>query len=683
LDELVTAAGDAAESDELISIGVALGRLPPATATDRASVEERHRDKEVLRASLARLLEESAEAAEAVDAELASLNADPDRLDALLVRQNYRLAFWRTAGQETDYRRFFDVQELIALRMEDPAVFAESHELLLGLVEAGKVDGLRIDHPDGLRDPAGYLERLPADGYVVVEKILEGSEPLPSGWPVAGTTGYEFLNRVLGLFVDPAGEEPLTELYGRFTGEETDFEAVARESRMQVMRETLAADLDRLTALAVAVCDRHRRYRDYTRRELHNALRSLAACFPVYRTYVVPGLEPSAEDVAAMEAAGARSGVDPDLLAFLQEVLLGRVPGGVEADLALRFQQFTAPVMAKGVEDTAFYRYFRLAALNEVGGDPGRFGWSVPAFHSANGVAAARWPATMLSTSTHDTKRSEDVRARLAVLSEMPAAWATAVERWSALNACHGPPDPNTEYLLYQTLVGAWPLPVDRAVAYLEKAVKEAKRQTSWVTPDEAYEATVRKFVEAVLGDESFVVEVEGFVATVAGGGRVNALAQTLLKLTCPGVPDLYQGTELEDLSLVDPDNRRPVDFEARARLLNAGPAEAPKLWLLRRALSVRRERYDAAFAPGRGYQPMWAEGVHAERVVAYLRGDHVVVVVPRLVAGLSDWGDTTLLLPPGRWTDELAGGRWWEGNGAVPIAELFAGFPVALLGRS
>jgi len=686
LDELLGAAGEAAGSDELVSIGVALGRLPPATATDRESVDERHRDKEVLRGRLARLLEESPEAAACVADEVAALNGDHDRLDGLVARQNYRLAFWRIAGQELDYRRFFDVPELIALRVEDDRVFAESHDLLLKLVAEGKVDGLRIDHPDGLRDPVGYLRRLPDGVYVVVEKILEAGERLPGSWPVAGTTGYDFLNRVGGLFVDPAGEKPLTEFYAEFTGEEAGFGAVAYEARLQVMREALAADLDRVTALAVAVCERHRCHRDYTRRELREALRELAARFPVYRTYVVPGQAPRPEDVAVLSAAAAETGLDADLLGFLSGVLLGQVngPGEVEADLALRFQQFTAPVVAKGVEDTAFYRYLRFVALNEVGGDPSRFGVGVDEFHAANTEAAARWPGTMLSTSTHDTKRSEDVRARLAVLSEIPGEWAAAVSRWSGRNgARHGPPpDRTTEYLLYQTLVGAWPLSAERATAYLTKAIKEAKRQTSWVAPDQQYEAEMCRFAEAVVGDSEFVADLEAFLAPVVEAGRVNSLAQTLLKLTSPGVPDLYQGTELEDLSLVDPDNRRPVDFDERRRLLAAGRRDgAPKLWLVARALAARKRRYPSAFAPGAAYRPVAAAGERAGHVVAYVRGDDdVVVAVPRLVHGLGGWGDTALALPPGRWGDELGGGRWWEGQ--VAMADLFAEFPVALLGR-
>ena len=718
LDELLasaaTAAADAgaAGSDELASIAVALGRLPPATATDRASVEERHRDKEVLGNRLERLLADEPALAAAVDGEIAALNRDWDGLDNLLQRQNYRLAFWRVAGRELDYRRFFDIPELIALNMGDPEVFAETHELVLRLVKDGDVSGLRIDHPDGLLDPAAYFQRLrDAVGpgvYVVGEKILEAEERLPEGWAVAGTTGYDFLNRVAGLFVDPAGEEALTELYARFTGEEPDFAEVAYQAKHLVMGETLAADVNRVTNLLLDVCDRHRRYRDYTRHELHEAIREIAACFSVYRTYAVPGRRPSEADVAVVDravaaAAQRRPDLSSDLLTFLRDVILLRLPGEPEAEAAVRFQQLTAPVTAKGVEDTAFYRHLRLLALNEVGGDPARFGTSLDDFHRHNLFMAETWPATMLTTSTHDTKRSEDVRVRIALLSEIPQQWALAVRRWAAHNDRHRRgdagehPDRSAEYLLYQTVVGAWPLEVDRAVAYVRKAIKEAKARTSWITPDPGYEEAVLGFVADVMGDEEFLTDVELFVRPLVAAGRVASLSQTVLKLTSPGVPDTYQGSELWDLSLVDPDNRRPVDFERRQALLDRcadmSPAEAlaaddegaPKLWLTQRALHLRRRR-PAPFAPGSGYRPLSAEGEKAEHVVAHGRGEDVVVVAPRLVLGLGgEWGDTALALPPGTWVEELdrSGRSWTGGQGRVLVSDLLSEFPVAVLGRA
>ncbi|HEV3400534.1 MAG TPA: malto-oligosyltrehalose synthase [Acidimicrobiales bacterium] len=704
LDELLGRAAESCGSDELATIATALGRLPPASATDRASVRERHRDKEVLRQLLARLLREAPEVAAAVDEVVGAANADADVLDALLARQVYRLAYWRVATQELDYRRFFDIPTLVALRMEVPHVFEETHELVLRLVHEGAVTGLRVDHPDGLRDPEGYLQRLyEASGgtWVVVEKILEPGEELPPTWLVAGTTGYDFLNLVGGLFVDPAGEEPLTELHARFTGSAAAYHDVVRQKKHLVMEQSLAADVTRLTDLAAAVCERHRRYRDYTRSELRQTVTELVASFPVYRTYLVPGRPVTDADVATVafaveDARDRRPDLDPDLFTFLGEVLLLRMPGDVEAELALRFQQLTGPVMAKGAEDTAFYCYRRLVSLNEVGGDPGRFGRTVEELHRANRRAAEAWPSTLLTLSTHDTKRSGDVRARISLLSEITDQWALAVRRWSTINEEHkreGMPDRGAEYLLYQTLVGASPLPVDRAVAYLEKAAKEAKEHTSWIDPDPAYDDALRRFVEAVLADERFLADLASFVAPLVEPGRVSSLAQTLVTLTSPGCPDVYQGTELWDLSLVDPDNRRPVDYEERRSLLakvsEASAADvlalvdegAPKLWLVHRALEVRRS-HPAAFGPGSSYEPLVADGEKEAHVVAFVRGAEtaqVAVVVPRLVLGLGgDWAGTTVTLPDGRWTDVLGGSE--VGGGPAEVEILLSEFPMALL---
>ncbi|MBA3268569.1 MAG: malto-oligosyltrehalose synthase [Acidimicrobiia bacterium] len=708
LDTLLGRAASRCGSDELATLATALGRLPPASATDHTSLRERHRDKVVLGTLLGRLLRDDPVVAAAVDEIVKATNADPDALDALLSRQSYRLAYWRVASEELDYRRFFDISTLVGLRMELPHVFDETHELLLRLVADGTVTGLRIDHPDGLRDPEGYLRRLfeAAGGvWVVVEKILEPGEELPPTWPVAGTTGYDFLNLVGGLFVDPAGEEPLTELHTRFTGAPETYADVVREKKHLVMREALAADLGRVIELAVAVCDGHRHYCDYTRSEVAGAVAELVACFPVYRTYVRPGQPVTDVDVAhvmmaAEDARERRADLDPDLFAFLGDVLLLRVSGHTEEELAGRFQQLTGPVMAKGVEDTAFYCWRRLVSLNEVGGDPGRFGTGVDEFHLANRRAADAWPTGLSALSTHDTKRSADVRARIGLLSEIPDQWALAVRRWSAMNEVHktaGLPDRGAEYLLYQVLVGAWPLPADRAVAYMEKASREAKEHTSWTRPDAAYDEALASFVRAVVDDPGFSADLAAFVSPLVGPGRVTSLAQVLLTVTSPGVPDVYQGSELWDLSLVDPDNRRPVDYEARRRLLekvaSAGPAEvwpstpddegAAKLWLIRRTLDVRRAR-GSAFAAGSSYDRLTVTGENAVHAVAYCRGDQVrggqvAVVVPRLVVGLGGaWGDTAVSLPGGRWTDVL-GGAVVDG-GEVALTTLLDRFPVALL---
>ncbi|MGH9037704.1 MAG: malto-oligosyltrehalose synthase, partial [Acidimicrobiia bacterium] len=504
-----------------------------------------------------------------------------------------------------------------------------------------------------------------------------------------------------GVLIDAAGEEPLSTTYAQFTRHLTEWPEVVWEKKHLLMAEVLSAEVNWLTGLAVEVCDRNRRYRDYTRHEIHESLREVIAAFPVYRTYVVPGVEPSPDDVAHVEEAvktanERRPDLDADLFDFLGQVMLGRRSdpgrGTTEDELVGRFQQVTGPVMAKSVEDTAFYTFTRLAALNEVGGDPGRFGLSVQEFHHDNEMIQRTWPATMLTTSTHDTKRSEDVRARLALVSEIPEHFTEAVASWSAHNRPHRTgdlPDRNMEWLLYQTLVGAWPLPMDRAVAYIEKAAKEAKEHTSWVDPDPAYDEALRSFVEGALADREFLTQLEEFAAPLVGPGRVNSLAMTLLKLTSPGVPDIYQGNELWDLSLVDPDNRRPVDWALRARLLEEAegisPGEAwgaradsglPKMLLTQRALHLRRRRPEAF----RGeYSPLTASGGKAGHVVAYARGGEVVAVVPRLVLGLGgDWGDTALTLPPGEWRDVLDGERRLEGD--VRLAELLGPFPVALL---
>jgi (1->4)-alpha-D-glucan 1-alpha-D-glucosylmutase len=705
LSDFLGAVAVKVKSDPLGSFATALGRLPSSRSSDRESVEERHRDKEVLRANLAELFVEQPDVAAAVDAAVAASNTDSDAIDALLERQNYRLAYWKVAGQELDYRRFFDITTLIALRSENLFVFADTHETMIGLVRAGKVTGLRVDHVDGLRQPAEYLRLLchaaSPDTYLVVEKILEADEILPPSWDVEGTTGYDFVAIVNGLFVDPAGEGPLTEVYASMVDRPTDYERLVHRNKHMVMREVLAADVNRLTNLLVCVCEKHRRYRDYTRIDLSRAVREVLACLDVYRAYARPaGVEPSAEDIARVEAAVARATarrpeVDPDLFTFLGGILLMRHPGPEEDDFTLRFQQLSGAVMAKGVEDTTFYQYNRLVSLNEVGGNPGRFGTPVEQFHAHNARVERDWPSTLLATSTHDTKRSEDVRTRISLLSEVPQEWGAAVARWAAMNAGHksgGMPDRNAEYLLYQVLVGAHPLGADRAVAFMEKASREAKLHTSWVEPDQAYDEALAGFVKGVLDDARFTADLAAFAAPLVAAGRTSSLAQTLLKLTSPGVPDLYQGTDLWDLSLVDPDNRRPVDYSVRRELLErvrtASPADvlgwadegAPKLWLISRALDVRR-RLEQTFAGG-GYTPLPAGGRQAANVVAYGRGSEVVVIVPRLVLGLRDgWGDTTVELPEGRWLDELGGST--AGGGAVHLESLLAGFPVALLVRT
>lgn len=739
------------ERMELESIATALARLPARRRTDPASVDERRREKLVTQRRLAGLYELSPAIAVAVDQAVAAFNGTPgnahsfDQLDALLDQQAYRLAFWRVAAEEINYRRFFDVNELAGICVEKPRVFHDTHRLILRLVREGKVTGLRIDHPDGLFHPHDYLRELQreaakadADGgfYVVVEKILTGDERLPDEWPVAGTVGYEYLNRLNGLFVASGNEGAIDEAYRRFTGLRTRFRDLVYEKKLLILRFALVSELTVLTTMLARLSERNRRYRDFTWGALRDALREIVACFPVYRTYADAFAgEVSARDAAYVELAvrlarRRNPAMSASLFDFVRDVLLLRWPEGLDdeareehARFVMKFQQLTGPVMAKGVEDTAFYVFNRLVSLNEVGGEPDRFGVSVDDLHAFNAERAERWPGALSTTSTHDTKRSEDVRARISVLSEMPEAWRDAFTRWADMNAAHRhdadgerTPDANDEYLLYQTLIGAWPLDGDvgeafvaRMRQYMEKATREAKVHTSWINPDEAYDDGLRAFIAAILGDRAFVEDVAAFQRPIARMGMVNALAQTLLKIASPGVPDIYQGQEIWDFSLVDPDNRRAVDYDLRQTMLSTlrermqGDRRAlcrdllarwedgaSKLYVTHVALSARRDHAEAVV---RGeYLPVAATGARAEHVVAFARrggGSTLLAVAPRLVAtltrergfaipGAEDWGDTALSgdIAAGRWRNLLTG----EEHDGVRLAEVLAEFPVGLL---
>ncbi|HEY7850573.1 MAG TPA: malto-oligosyltrehalose synthase, partial [Ktedonobacterales bacterium] len=558
---LLTQAAERCASDDLAFLADAFGSLPHASRADTTSVMRRHRDKEVLRRQLGDLGQRDQRVADAIDATLTEINSAPQALDELLERQNYRLTYWRAAERELDYRRFFDINTLAGLRAEDERVFDDTHALILRWLEQGAVSGVRVDHIDGLRDPEAYLRRLrehAPDVWIIVEKILEREERLPATWPVAGTTGYDFLNVVGGLFIDPAGETPLTDLYTDFTGQPADYAEIVRAKKLLTLRETLGSDVNRLTALWLAICQQRWRTRDYTRHELGDALRETIASLPIYRTYVraEPGIVRE-EDVrvireAAEAARARRPDLAPELFSFLGDVLQLRARGDLESELVMRFQQLSGPAMAKGAEDTACYCYNRLVALNEVGGDPGVFGRSVDAFHAFCAATQERWPQTMLTTSTHDTKRSEDVRARLSLLSELPERWGEAVRRWSARNErlrTGDAPDRNAEYLLYQTLVGAWPIEQARVSEYMLKAAREARQQTSWTAPNAEYEQALQAFIAGALADEEFTDDLRALVDGLTTPGWITSLAQTLLKLTAPGVPDIYQGCDLWDMS--------------------------------------------------------------------------------------------------------------------------------------
>jgi (1->4)-alpha-D-glucan 1-alpha-D-glucosylmutase len=616
-------------------------------------------------------------------------------LPGLLAAQHYRLAYWRDATTQLNWRRFFDITSLIAVRVEDPAVFAATHQVLLRLLAEGLIDGLRIDHPDGLADPRGYLRRLAAEtggAWVVTEKILSGGEELPHDWPCAGTTGYDALGMVGGLFTDQAGAPALTKAYQDVTGGPAGFADVAGPAKREAAHRTFAAEVSRLVRLAGKAG-----LTGASGDDLRTVLAELLAGFGVYRAYVVPGTTPSPVSVAAVEeaAATARRHLPQRLYPLLdavRDLVLGRWAGRGSAGFVTVFQQTCGPVMAKGVEDTAFYRWSRFVARNEVGGEPDKLGVSPAEFHRFAGRLAEAWPATMTTLSTHDTKRQEDVRARLAALAEFPLGWAKEVTQWHdrAAGLTGGrAPEPDTEYLLWQTLAGAWPVSHQRLAGYLRKAVREAKTATSWTDPDEGYEATVLAFAEAVLADPVLTTSIESFVASLAPAARVNSLGSKLVQLTMPGAADVYQGCELAGFSLVDPDNRRPVDYPLRARLLTghhpagraaADPLDREKLLVTATALRLRRDHPDW-FADS--YLPLAAEGPAAEHAVAFARGGHAVTVVTRLpvaLAAAGGWAGTVLPLPESSsgWRDVLSGVT--HALPRPPVADLLRRLPVALL---
>ena len=594
-------------------------------------------------------------------------------------RQHYRLTDWRRANGELNYRRFFDITTLAAVRVEDPEVFAATHATVLGWVAEGQVTGLRVDHPDGLADPGAYLRRLAAaapSAWLVVEKILGPDETLPASWPVDGTVGYDALRLVCGLFVDGAGEAAVTAFataeYGPQNLREMEYSA-----KRWVAQHLLRAEARRITRVAARVIRDERM--DPERAEA--GVIELLASFSVYRSYLADG-----ETDALREAAATAARRQPDLAGVIAAIVR-QMTGDPDGELAERIQQTAAMVMAKGVEDTTFYRYNRFVALNEVGGDPGRFGVSPEEFHRRAGQAAGEYPHSMTALSTHDTKRSEDVRARLAVLAELPGEFAAAVRRWSDRARL---PEPTLNLLAWQSLVGAWPITTERLAGYLEKASREAKIATSWTEPNAAFDAAVAAWPGAVLADAGLAADVGEFVARVRDAGWSNSLGQKLVQLTMPGVPDLYQGSELWDLSLVDPDNRRPVDFGRRRELLaridggwlpGVDESGAAKLLVVTRALRLRRDQ-PALFG---GYRALAAEGPAAEHAVAFARGgDRLVAVATRLPVGLQrhgGWRGTVLPLPGGAGWMDVVGGQPVKDE-APRLADLLSRYPVALLVR-
>jgi len=726
---------------EIQSIVTATGHLPHRSETTPEKVAERAREKEVIKKRLERLCQEHPRMAEAIGAAVQFYNGqagDPhsfDPLDALIGQQAYRLSFWRVAAEEINYRRFFDINNLAAIRMELPEVFEATHRFVFELIKSGAVTGLRIDHVDGLWNPREYLEALQrkysevtgaaGDGrdlYLLVEKILMSGEKLRPDWPVHGTTGYTFANQVNELLVDRTAEKALTETYQRFIDAKPRYADLVYQKKQLIMQLSLASEVHVLAHMLNRLSEKNRWYRDFTLSALTMAVREVIACFPVYRTYAEPGRELSDNDRQVIERAvrGARRrnpGMEASIFQFLRDTLLLRFPENIdEADreehlrFVMKFQQCTSPITAKGVEDTAFYIYNRLVALNEVGGEPDHFGAAPEVFHRQNAARQAGFPHAMLATSTHDTKRGEDARARLAAISEIPDAWRRAVQRFRTANRKHKrdvegeqAPDANEEYLIYQTLAGAWPLDgaitgefLTRIQQYMTKAIKEAKVNSSWIQPNENWDAAVGEFIAAILGTgkRNTFPELFGSLADqIAQLGAINSLSQTLIKLTVPGVPDIYQGNEIWNLSLVDPDNRRPVDYEKRRQAL-AESAEASaddllnhwrdgriKLFLTHKLLRYRREHFDL-FAKG-DYLPVQVSGAFAESVFAYVRrheGLTLLVIAPRLSGRVGFppigelWQDTALDFQPSHPLRDLFTGRDFsprlaEGLAALPFA--------------
>ena len=747
---VLTPALDAARTDlgpddaavELHSILTAVKHLPPREETDASRVAEGRVEIGVIKRRLADLAVRSPEIAIHIAAELNRLAGNPAALETLLDAQAYRPCFWRVASDEINYRRFFDINDLAALSVEREDVFRATHQKVFEWMAAGYVDGLRIDHPDGLFDPKQYLDRLRAEAgdplYVVVEKILAHRERLPDDWACAGTTGYEFAAVVNGLFVDPAHEADLTRAYETFTGRDEPFPEVVYRNKFLILQTSLSSELHMLAQQLDRHAQTGRWSRDFTLNGLRHALREVIACFPVYRTYIDGGVRDADRPVIlrAVRRARARNAVlGRHVFDFIRDTLLLKdPPTGPATDeyraaqrrFAGKFQQVTSPVMAKGFEDTAMYVFNRLASLNEVGGEPDRFGRPPADVHAAFRERAERSPGGLSPLSTHDTKRGEDVRARINVLSELPDEWAARVARWAALNQTHKveveegvvAPDANEEYLLYQTLVGAWPATGDppaefvgRIQAYMNKALHEAKVHSSWINPDADYDTAVATFVARILDpgpSGEFLADFVPFQRRVSHIGAWNSLAQTLVRCTAPGVPDTYQGTEIYDFSLVDPDNRRPVDYAARERMLSVLDNKSAtiremidakedgriKLLIVSRALRLRRD-WPEVFSGA--YEPLETVGLQADHIFSYARtaGDRVVLIaVPRLVVGLlkgqngvptwpTEWGDTAIRLPDqwrGReWENVFTGEKLTAGT-ALAAGDVFASFPVALL---
>lgn len=776
LNELTARVGEQEEHvQELLSILTALRNLPRRNERDPGRIAERYREAHIIRRRLSALVEHSETIRAHLSASVETYNgikgdsASFDRLDALLNEQSYRLASWRVASEEINYRRFFDINELAAIRTEETRVFYESHQVVFRLLKSGVATGLRIDHVDGLYDPEHYLVQLqewaarelqptpsgePASLFVVVEKILGRDEALPATWPVSGTTGYDFLNLVNGLFVQSSKERSMDAVYQRFVGQRVVYDDLVYVTKKLIMRASMSSELNVLGHQLNLLSEKDRQYRDFTLNSLTHAITELIACFPVYRSYITADQKEVLERdrtyiiMAVSRAKRRNPTLNSQVFDFVRDLLLKRLDDRVkltrsdQVRFVTKFQQTTSPVTAKGIEDTAFYLYNRLVSLNEVGGEPAHYGLAVETFHKALRERRAHWPHALLATSTHDTKRGEDVRARINVLSEIPERWRVALAEWAKHNRRFRikvdealVPDRNEEYLLYQTLLGAWPSTLmdhreyesftERVEQYMVKAIREAKVHTGWINPREEYEDAVKKFVRAILDrsvSNPFLEAFLPFHSLVARCGMQNSLAQLLVKITAPGIPDCYQGTELWEFSLVDPDNRRPVDFARRAamlqdcqdsaeeqgidrlalvrRLMESWEDGRIKLYLLHRGLRHRRE-HATLYLDG-DYVPLECHGPRQSNICAFARlhqEQAIVTVIPRLSAELVPaasaavgdvWQETRLTVPSWKagshYINLLTGQRLdtitEEGRQVLSLSQVLRDCPVGLLER-
>ncbi|KKO18774.1 MAG: malto-oligosyltrehalose synthase [Candidatus Brocadia sp.] len=784
--------------NELLSIITALNHLPPYTEKDQEKIAERYREKEIIKKRLWNLYREIQEIQAFINETVKMFNGVKEKsesfdpLDHLLNQQIYRLSKWSVATEEINYRRFFDINDLAAIRMENPFVFKETHTLIFKLIRNGAVTGLRIDHPDGLYNPSEYFRRLQRncflhkrlnltgtlaetpDGetallrqyqellskdsqmkafYIVGEKIFIKGEKMPEDWPIFGTTGYVFLNSLNGIFVETTNAKIFDDIYGRFIRSKVVFQKVVYEKKKLIMEVIMSSEVNTLGHYLNRLSEKNRLTRDFTLNSLTNAIKEVIAFFPVYRTYIKPSEVTERDrryiEIAVSKAKRNNPAMSESVFDFLKDVLLLKYPENFKdadqkewLDFVMKFQQVTGPVTAKGLEDTTFYIYNRLVSLNEVGGSPERFGVLMETFHGQNIERCKFWPHTLIATTTHDSKRSEDVRARINVLSEIPDEWRSCLTRWRRLNKKNAVvaegqtiPDPNEEYLLYQTLVGAWPIePMTisgyeifkkRIKDYLVKALREAKVNTSWINPNANYENIVISFIEAILNNtrrNKFLKDFQIFQKKIAHCGIYNSLSQTLLKITSPGIPDFYQGTELWDFSLVDPDNRRPVDYNVRIKMLEelkkneqeVAPSALAreltinkdtgkiKLYLVYKALNYRKINREI-FERGE-YTPLEVMGEKAIHVCSFARkldNSTVLVVVPRFFTRLAQqpdsmplgnevWKDSFIILPDegiGKkyrniFTGEVVVSSHHKGSTILYLSEIYAHFPVALLER-